>query len=73
MIDWSPTKLKFTLGIGSLASVALLGELAQKAIPAWMAVGIVIPTTHRFSCDRHDQIVRSGEVLAVAVIQIIGA
>jgi hypothetical protein len=42
MIRWSPAKLKFTLGIGSLASAAVLSELSQKAIPAWLAVGIVI-------------------------------
>jgi hypothetical protein len=42
MIRWSPAKLKFTLGIGSLASAAILSELSQKAIPAWLAVGIVI-------------------------------
>jgi hypothetical protein len=42
MIHWSPIKLKFTLGIGSLASIALLSELSQKAIPTWLAVGIVM-------------------------------
>lgn len=42
MIRWSPIKLKFTLGIGSLASAALFCELAQKAVPTWLAVGIII-------------------------------
>jgi len=42
MIQWSPTKLKLTLGIGSLGGVAILSELSQKTIPAWLAVGIVI-------------------------------
>jgi hypothetical protein len=42
MIRWSPVKLKFTLGVGSLGSIAILSELSQKAIPTWLAVGIVI-------------------------------
>ncbi len=42
MVDWSPIKLKFTLGIGALCSVAIIGELSQNAIPAWLAVGIAV-------------------------------
>ena len=42
MIRWSPIKLKFTLGIGTLGSIAIFSELWQKAIPAWAAVGITI-------------------------------
>ena len=59
MIRWSPAKLKLTLGIGSLASIALLSELTQKAIPAWLAVGIVIMPLAVFVFADPDDIPRS--------------
>ena len=66
MIRWSPIKLKFTLGIGSLASIALLSELSQKAIPAWLAVGIVILPLVVFLFADPDDIPRSvAQVLQV--------
>jgi hypothetical protein len=40
MIKWSPAKLKLTLSIGTLCNAALISELFQNIIPAWLAVGI---------------------------------
>ena len=59
MIRWSPIKLKFTLGVGSLASTALFSEMSQKAIPAWLAVGIVILPLVVFMFADPDDISRS--------------
>jgi hypothetical protein len=42
MLSWSLSKLKFTLGIGTLCSAVLVSELSQKLLPMWLVVGIVV-------------------------------
>ena len=38
MLSWSNTAYKFTLGIGSLAVAAMLADLTQAKLPAWIAI-----------------------------------
>jgi len=40
MIAWSNTKLKFTSGIGTASTAALLSEVTSRTMPVWLAMVI---------------------------------
>jgi hypothetical protein len=41
-LNWSDEKYKFTLGLGALALVGMLAELARPALPAWVAMAVAL-------------------------------
>jgi hypothetical protein len=41
-LAWSNTRLKFTLGIGTLGLAALMGELYGKTLPFWVVLPVVL-------------------------------
>jgi hypothetical protein len=42
MLNWSNTKYKFTFGIGSLATTAIMAELWKPILPIWMIVVVAL-------------------------------
>lgn len=42
MLNWSNTKYKFTLGIGSLGTTAVMAELWKPILPVWAVMGIAL-------------------------------
>ena len=41
-LAWSATRLKFTLGIGSLGLAALMGEIYGKSLPFWIILPVIL-------------------------------
>jgi hypothetical protein len=42
VLNWSDEKYKFTLGLGALALVGMLAELARPELPAWVAMAAAL-------------------------------
>jgi predicted membrane-bound spermidine synthase len=42
MLTWTPTKYKFTLGIGSLATTAIMAELWKSVLSIWVIMIIAL-------------------------------
>jgi hypothetical protein len=42
MLNWSNTKYKFTLGIGSLATTAIMAELWKPILPVWVIMVVAL-------------------------------
>jgi hypothetical protein len=42
MLNWSNTKYKFTLGIGSLATTAMMAELWKPVLPIWVVLVVAL-------------------------------
>jgi hypothetical protein len=70
MLNWSATKYKFTLGIGGMAVVGMLSELAKDQLPDWAAIAIaLVPFTLFLFADPHDlptRLVLSAQLFASA-------
>jgi hypothetical protein len=42
MLAWSNTKLKFSLGLGSLGLAALMGEVYGQSLPFWVVLPVIL-------------------------------
>ncbi len=55
MLNWSDTQYKFTFGIGSLATTAIMAELWDAILPIWVIVTVAILPACVFVFVRPDE------------------
>jgi hypothetical protein len=70
MLNWSTAQYKFTLGIGSLATTALMAELWKLLLPAWVMIALALVPLTVFVFVHPDEMparfVRLAHVIAAA-------